>query len=183
MLTVEKRIREVDEYQISSREVRLDIRCFGTKERVKEIKTKLDHCLLHWVQALGVDLVPELWFSSATRKRPDHRLRLASVVECIHAHVTDDQKRGMHVQGHRLARCERLCLRVKKPITSILSHPMIASILSAVRSCSERYSGSTRTCGRVAYARRLRVTLLGLVIRGSEENRSRSGKKLTSTAL
>jgi hypothetical protein len=70
---------------------------------------KLDHCLLHWVQVLSVDLALKLWFSSVIRKTPDHRL--ASVVECIHAHVTDDQKHGMHVQGHHLARCERLCLR------------------------------------------------------------------------
>lgn len=109
MLTVEEGIREVDKYQLSSTEVRLDILCFGTKERVKEIEAKLDHCLLHWVQFLGVDLALELWFSSAARKTLDYR-RPASVAECIHAHLTDDQKHGMHVQRHSLARCERLCL-------------------------------------------------------------------------
>ena len=103
MLTVEEGIREVDEYQLSSTEVRLDILRFGTKERVKEIEAKFNHCLLRWVQVLGVDLTLELWwFSSATRKRLDYRL--ASVIECIHAHFTDDQKHEMHVQGHRLAR-------------------------------------------------------------------------------
>ena len=111
MLTVEKGIREVDKYQLSSAEVRLDILCFWMKERIKEIEAKLDHCLFHRIQVLGVDLALELWFSSATRKTLDHRL--ASVVECIHAHVTDDQKRGMHVQGHSLAHNERLCLRDK----------------------------------------------------------------------
>ena len=71
MLTVKEGICEVDEHQISSTEVRLDIRCFWTKERFKEIEAKLDHCLLRWVQALGVDLALELWFSSAARKMPD----------------------------------------------------------------------------------------------------------------
>ena len=71
MLTVKEGIREVDEYQLSSTEIGLDIRCFWTNERVKEIEAKLDHRLLHWVQRLGVDLALELWFSSATRKMPD----------------------------------------------------------------------------------------------------------------
>jgi hypothetical protein len=109
VLTVEEGIREVDEYQLSSTEVRLDILRFGTKERVKEIEAKFNHCLLRWVQVLGVDLTLELWwFSSATRKTLDHRL--ASVIESIYAHFSDDQKHEMHVQGHRLARSERLCL-------------------------------------------------------------------------
>ena len=107
MLTVEEGIREVDKYHVSRTKVRLDILCFGTKKRVKKIEAKLNHCLLCWVQGLGIDLALKLWFSSVKRKRLDgdsidHRLAL--VVECIHAHVTDDQKRGMHVQGHRLAR-------------------------------------------------------------------------------
>jgi hypothetical protein len=106
VLTVEERIREVDKHHFSRTKVRLDILYFWTKERVKEIEAKLNHCLLHWVQLLGIHLALELWFSSAKRKMvdsdsPDHQL--ASVVECIHTHFTDDQKRGMHVQGHRLA--------------------------------------------------------------------------------
>jgi hypothetical protein len=71
-LTVEEGICEVDKYQLSSTEVRLDIWCFGMKERIKEIEAKLDHCFLHWVQVLGVDLALELWFSSATRKTLDY---------------------------------------------------------------------------------------------------------------
>ena len=116
MLTVEEGIREIDEYHVSCTKVRLDILCFGTKKRIKEIEAELEHCLLHWVQGLGIDLALELWFSSVNRKTLDgdsidHRLAL--VVECIHAHVTDGQKRGMHVQGHRLARSERLSAQVK----------------------------------------------------------------------
>jgi hypothetical protein len=136
VLTVEKGIREVDEYHVSRTKVRLDILRFGTKKRVKKIEAKLNHCFLRWVQFLDVDLALELWLSSVKRKTLDHWL--ASVVECIHAHLTDDQKRGMHVQGHRLVRSERLSAQVKWPITSVLSHPMIASILSAVRSFSEK---------------------------------------------
>jgi hypothetical protein len=142
VLTVEEGIREVDEYHVSRTKVRLDILCFGTKKRVKKIEAKLNHCLLHWVQGLGVDLALELWFSSVKRKPLDSdslNHRLALVVECFHTHLTDDQKRGMHVQGHRLAHShERLFAQVKWSITSILSHPMIASILSAVRSFSEK---------------------------------------------
>ena len=106
VLTVEEGIRKVDEYQLSSTEVRLDNLCFRAKEHVKEIEAKLNHSFLHGVQLLGVDPALELWFSSATGKTLDHRLAL--VIECIHAHLTDDQKRRMHVQGHRLARSERL---------------------------------------------------------------------------
>ena len=72
VLTVEEGIREVDEYHLSRTKVRLDVLCFGTKKRVKEIEAKLNHCLLHWVQFLGVDLALELWFSSVKRKTLDH---------------------------------------------------------------------------------------------------------------
>jgi hypothetical protein len=71
VLTVEEGIREVDKYQLSSTEVRLDILCSWAKERVKEIKTKLNHCLLHRVQFLVFDKALELWFSSATRTTLD----------------------------------------------------------------------------------------------------------------
>jgi hypothetical protein len=71
VLTVEEGIREVNEYQLTSTEVRLDILCFWTKKRVKEIKTKLNHCLLHRVQVLVVDPALEFWFSSATRTTLD----------------------------------------------------------------------------------------------------------------
>ena len=64
MLTVEEGIREVDEYHVSRTKVRLDILCFGTKKRVKKIEAKLNHCLLRWVQGLGIDLALKLWFSS-----------------------------------------------------------------------------------------------------------------------
>ena len=111
VLTVEEGIREVDEDQLSRTEVRLDIRRFWMKECVKEIEAKLDHCLLHWVQVHGIDLALELWFSLVKRKTSSDQLAL--VVECIHAHITDNQKRGMHVQGHRLAHCERLSARVE----------------------------------------------------------------------
>ena len=60
MPTVKEGIREVDKYHLSRTKVRLDILCFWAKKCVKEIEAELNHCLLHRVQLLGVDLVLEL---------------------------------------------------------------------------------------------------------------------------
>lgn len=64
--------------------------------------------------------------------------------------------------------------------TSRLSHPMIASIRSAVRSVSDKHSGSTRTCAWEAYACRRRLTLLGLQSSGRNQSEILDGKTRTS---
>ena len=52
----------------------LDILCFkfGTKEHVKEVDSKLNHCLLRLVQLLGVDLALDRNDSENVLWAPEH---------------------------------------------------------------------------------------------------------------